>query len=201
MYYPFMVSKIVPEERKCLVCSSIFLVGGTGNGRREQVYCSWPCRSSAKVNSNGQPPNVLTATQAAYLAGIIDADGHIGIYGHTSKPGATSYYRPHLDVSNTDLNLLEWIKEVVGRGSIHKQRDATATSKTTYYWHCSVGAIAPLLEQLIEFMIVKRARAELVVDFRKRLQDPVLKADKTWQLEYREMMLSFNKRGPRGADH
>ncbi|MEV4576033.1 hypothetical protein AB0K16_22585 [Nonomuraea jabiensis] len=196
-----MVAKVTPEERKCLICPNTFLVGGSGNGRREKVYCSWACRSSAKINTNGRLPNRLTVPQAAYLAGMLDADGHMGLYVHTSKPGANATYRPSMNVSNTDLTLLNWIVETTGVGSVNKQRAETSTKRATFQWNCSVAAIAPLLEQMIEFMIVKRDRAELIIDYWARIQDPLLKADKSWQLEYRDKMLRLNKRGPKDVDH
>jgi hypothetical protein len=45
-------------------------------------------------------------------------------------------------------------------------------------------------------LIVKKQQATLALDFMERIRVPAMKADRTWQLEYRERMKALNKRGP-----
>lgn len=130
------------------------------------------------------------------MAGIVDADGHIGIYKHKSQKTGTASLYAHLSVVNTNLPLLTWIQDTLGLGSLGPQHKETELRKQTYVWGCVNGAADSVVRQLRPYMIVKADRAELLLDFVERKKDPILKADKTWQQEYRQQMLAFNRRGP-----
>lgn len=189
-----MVAKIIPEERTCLVCPSTFLVGGQGRGSRSKKYCSPECARRAGYSRGGVLAEDLTVPQQAYLAGMIDADGHIGIYNRATAKGCGARLR--LSVSNTDTTLLEWIQATTGIGSIVPKDKGNARCKPTYEWVTSAEAAASVLKQVIPYMIVKRARAELAIEYQVGLSDPINRADVESRERYRAEMLRLNKRGP-----
>jgi hypothetical protein len=186
-----MVSKVEPEIRKCLACPNTFLVGGAGNKKRETVTCSWQCRDKVRWVRKGKTCSTLTTEQAAYMAGMLDADGHIGIYKHNSR-----YARVTVTVSNTDDPFLHWVKALTGVGSVCLQRKGTATTKPNYQWYCVSHAAVTFLEQILPYMHIKRARAELAIEYHRFLETPEGRLDTDTQLEYREQMLALNRRGP-----
>ncbi|CAB4223496.1 hypothetical protein UFOVP1672_84, partial [uncultured Caudovirales phage] len=55
--------------------------------------------------------NYITDTQAAYIAGMIDADGTV-----TVGQGTTHLPQPMVLVVNTNYELIDWLKAVVGAG-------------------------------------------------------------------------------------
>ena len=52
-----------------------------------------------------------------------------------------------------------------------------------------------LLEQIQPYVILKKEQVRLVIDFQHRLKDPSLKADRSWQYDYREQVKALNQRG------
>jgi len=188
-----MVAKVIPEMRWCLVCGKTFLVGGTGNKKRGTKTCSQKCNGQLKNAAKpGTHCHALAVVQAAYLAGMIDADGHIGLY----RRSATQNLRVHVDVSNTDIALLEWIKQVTGIGSVNKQHAETEKHRASFQWNVANESAITLLEQLLPYMIVKRKRAEVAIEFFSKRQEASDRIDLSWQDVYRDKMLALNKRGP-----
>lgn len=192
-----MVAKIIPETRKCLVCPNTFLVGGTGNGLRSKKYCSRVCAGVGGGKKPAVLSNELTELDRAYLAGMFDADGHVGIYGRNTGP--QGYARVRLDISNTDFELLGWIQEITGIGSIQRKRPLNERYKPGGNWITSSEAAVSVLQQLLPYMRVKRARAELAIEYQVGLKDARNRADLAWREGYREKMLKMNKRGPVAA--
>ena len=190
-----MVAKVIPEERKCPICPNTFLVGGYGRPRSKK-YCSPRCSGIAGRKKQAVLSSELTDLQAAYLAGMIDADGHIGIYKH-SKDGASS--RLILTISNTDVPMLEWVQKITGIGSVTQQAKGDERNKPTFYWNTGAEAAASLLAQTLPYMLVKRARAELAIEFQEGLGNLANRANPSWREGYREKMLKLNKRGPVAA--
>lgn len=189
-----MVAKIIPEARKCLVCPNTFLVGGTGNGLRSKKYCSYVCAGVAGGKKPAVLANNLTDLDRAYLAGMFDADGHVGIYGRNTGP--QGYARVRLDISNTNFELLGWIQEVTGIGSIQRKQPLNERYKPGGNWITSSEAAVSVLTQLLPYMRVKRDRAELAIEYQVGLKDAARRADVEWRERYRAEMLRLNKRGP-----
>lgn len=192
-----MVAKVIPDKVSCLACGRMFLVGGAKNKKRGTKTCSQACNGRVKQTTPGTPCQSLADTQAAYLAGMLDADGHIGLYCRNDS--TKQHLRVHVDVSNTDTTLLLWIKDTAGIGSVNKQHAATVTHKASFQWNATNESAVTLLRQLTPYMIVKRERAELAIEFFTRLQESPSRIDLSWQEEYRQRMLRLNQRGPRSG--
>jgi len=90
----------------------------------------------------------LTKTESAYIAGIIDGEGYIKcslIYGK-------------VDVSNTSIELLEWLKSKLG-GSICKKSIPKPTQHQAYTWQLSKIRAKGLLKLVSPYLIVKKETA------------------------------------------
>lgn len=184
--------KIKPKERICPVCKVIFLVGGRGRKPYKAIYCSLKCKDKAQYHK-GVKCNILTETQAAYIAGFLDGEGSI-IIVH-KKPTRYSL-RVSISQSARARQVLDWISEVTGIGaSINKNPTKGENHAVGLTWVCNSYAAETLLAQLFPYLIVKRQQAELAIDFHNKLQETALRADKQWQAEYKEKMGVLNKRG------
>lgn len=190
-----MVAKVVPEPRTCPVCNGIFPVGGGGNARREAVFCSPACRSAGKYNRPKADVHELLIAEAAYLAGLVDGEGHISIYGGYGKSDPHRF-RIALGIANTSLLMLDWVRMTTGVGGISSQGQPTPRQKPVFQWNISSENAYAVLAQIKPYLIVKPDRAALVMQFQERLRDPALKADRSWQLEYVDHIRSMNRRGP-----
>ena len=61
----------------------------------------------------------MTETEKAYIAGIIDGEGSIML----QKFHSNEYPSPCISISSTTLELLKWIKSVVGKGTIIRKKN------------------------------------------------------------------------------
>lgn len=52
----------------------------------------------------------------AYLAGFIDADGTISVARRKRRIGY--YHEPYVSIANCDRPVLEWFRELIGKGTI-----------------------------------------------------------------------------------
>lgn len=188
-----MVAKVIPEKRTCPVCGGSFLVGGEGRKKRSTVTCSWPCRDQYRhgTRGHGKECQPLPDADAAYLAGMIDADGSVGIYGDSKRK-----HRVQVTISNTDYDFLLWVKQVTSVGSVNKQRAGTAHWKPTFQWCCTSKAAVTFLTQLAPFMRVKKDRAQLAIEFHLSLETPDGRLNVAQQDTYRAQMMELNHRGP-----
>lgn len=187
-----MTQKIIPEVRKCLICPATFLVGGAGNGSRSKRYCSARC-SGFGVERTAARAKEMSLTQCAYLAGMIDADGSMGIYG-SSKSKLRNRLR--MTVANTHEVMLDWLVLVTGVGAVIPRPSQGSTFKQQFDWVVTGESATSVLEQSLPYMIVKRDRALVAIEYQEGLKDPVHRADVAWRERYRVEMLKLNKRGP-----
>ena len=105
--------------------------------------------------------------QLAYLAGIIDGEGSIGI--EKLSPTATrkkTYYIARLCIINTDISLIHWINDNFSDGSWH-ERKVPLNHKRCYRWHIFGKNLEFLLKALLPYLIIKQQHAKIVLEFRK----------------------------------
>jgi hypothetical protein len=99
--------------------------------------------------------------------------------------------------TNTDKPLLDWLSEVTGVGAVTAHRAEGERNRATFMWYCNADAAESVLRQIRPYLRIKAVQADLALETQARLRDPALKADRTWQEEYRQRMKSLNARGPR----
>lgn len=185
-----------PEERLCIVCGKEFLVGGRGFPPKSQKSCSGECQRASRYR-HGARCKPLTECEAAYMAGIFDGEGSIVLHArnwaHCKSIGLKAM------VSNTYVPLLNWMRERTKVGYVHvHQRGEGNGWKDMGVWQINAEAAESFLRQLLPFLIVKRAQAELALSFQERIRVPALKAQREWQAEYLERMRELNRRGRKG---
>jgi len=101
----------------------------------------------------------LSEENAAYLAGLIDGEGSITFRGDPS-PGSS--YSMHIYVTNTDRDILGWIKKETGVGRIYVH--SHSSSNTCYRWGIhSIAEIKPFLEEIHPYLKVKTEVSELML--------------------------------------
>ncbi len=177
------------ETKECAACGKEFLVGGRGNPPRRVRFCSVACQRAARYR-HGARARELTAVEAAYIAGIWDGEGSVMLYMRRDAVALK------ITVANTFLPLIEWLKEKTEIGAGLTKDRTPDKHKVSHWFQANSEAAESLLRQIQPYLIVKAQQTALALDFMERIRVPALKADRTWQLEYRAKMKALNRRGP-----
>ncbi|MBS4803933.1 MAG: LAGLIDADG family homing endonuclease [Clostridium sp.] len=112
----------------------------------------------------------MTETEKAYIAGIIDGEGSIML----QKIHKNEHPAPCISIASTTLELLEWIKKVVGKGTITKKKNYNLEiHKDCYSYFLRRNDAISLLIDIHPYLVidVKRKRAKLILK-KYRLLNP-----------------------------
>lgn len=110
----------------------------------------------------------MSTTEAAYLAGLIDGEGGIGIYDRRPTRPASSRPTIILSVAGTCTAMHKWVVNVtaVGTTSLAGPEPGSVSSqgiranRQCYSWRVTSTAAYEILRQIAPYMIEKRVRAE-----------------------------------------
>ncbi len=103
----------------------------------------------------------ITDTEAAYLAGVLDSDGHIGVVRRTRKSTRQDYVylRAIVQIGQSKKPIITWVSEVCGGSvTLHNQRGIW---NLRFY----AGTLRWLLPRVYPYLVLKRRQAELVMEF------------------------------------
>jgi hypothetical protein len=104
---------------------------------------------------------ILSETQKAYMAGIVDGEGCVTL----SKSSCRHWvgYRPVITIETTSKELQDWLISVFGQG--HVARNAhTGNHKDRYLW-CLSGQedIANVLLQIQPYIVIKKKQVSMML--------------------------------------
>src|SRR5258707_9629422 len=124
---------------------------------------------------SARPLYQMTDTEAAYVAGIIDGEGNIGVFPvrppknyrppmryKGRRPRQTRFYMK-VAVANTSQELILWLQSLFG-GAITTRPPTERTQKQWRWTQMQVRA-ADVLRQVRPYMIARAKQAELALDF------------------------------------
>ena len=95
----------------------------------------------------------LTETEKAYIAGIIDGEGTIGI--HKDSRRSWVLYQPRVSIANSNRELLEWIKT---KACVNCHIHRIELDINNY-------DVKPLLIAVIPYLHIKKKQATLMLEF------------------------------------
>jgi hypothetical protein len=98
----------------------------------------------------------LTDAQKGYIAGIIDGEGCLQAHLYPKLV-------LRLEVGNTHPGLGEWLREVTGGGSV-SAFDRGHGARRIHLWRAYSGTAAPLLREVLPYLIIKREQAEMFLE-------------------------------------
>ena len=129
----------------------------------------------------------LSNEDAAYLAGLIDADGTISaqVNSQRNRDGSRRMPVPMVLVVNTDLELIAWLKKVIGYGCSHETKaKPTRPGQNMENWRpvhrfqITGRSAITLVGRVRPYLRVKAEKADLMVRFPCRGKDYSHKASK-----------------------
>lgn len=106
-------------------------------------------------------------TDLAYFAGLLDGEGCFSL-----RNQGTHIFSCQVNIGNTDLRLLEWVKDRFG-GSINAEARKNPKHKPVWRWCSDATTLADMLPAIIPHLIAKRDRAELMLVYRRTLAPPI----------------------------
>ena len=103
---------------------------------------------------------ILTKTESAYLAGIIDGEGTVAL----TRRNRNDQRQLSVTVSNTDRALLEYIMKIIGAGKITNKTMSMSHHSPAFTYHVSNRQALSLLHQIVRFLrTYKRERAHVAL--------------------------------------
>lgn len=106
---------------------------------------------------------ILTETDKAYIAGIIDGEGCIGYYNRGSHKGVP-YHSASVHISMTDPRPIKWLKDKVGYGTVSFVTKS-GNRRNVYSWQLSnQSELKEFLKTIRPFLLLKGDQVDLLFD-------------------------------------
>lgn len=109
--------------------------------------------------------NKLGQTEMGYIAGMLDADGCIGIARQKSRSNSFPYdFKIRVIITNTNFDLIEWLQKTIGAGHAYFTEYQYKPMWSRVHRYTVTSDVArQLLKQITHLLIVKRERAEIAL--------------------------------------
>lgn len=142
----------------------------------------------------------MNKLQSAYLAGLIDGEGYIGIL--KVKKGEKKQwfsnrefiFRPVMKVAMVDKELIRWLKGAYG--GTFETRKAHGNARESYCWSLRKKSVITLIKKIYPYLRVKKKQAEILLRFPsgetgKQIPDNVYQK----RIELYDDIRALNRRG------
>ena len=113
---------------------------------------------------------MTSETHKAYLAGLIDGEGHVGITTSRVRPGGL--WRSHyliVTLSNTHIPTMAWVKSFWQGTLVIRQQPQQRTPIGNLRW--SSAQATAVLKDIRRYSRIKAAQIELALQFSKIIED------------------------------
>jgi hypothetical protein len=109
---------------------------------------------------------VTRKTDIAYIAGILDGEGYIGIKrSSVRKDCASRSYHARIQVRMVDEPAIAFIADTLG-GWYYREKANAAMGRPLYCYSASDAAAASILHIVLPYLRVKRGAADIVLELR-----------------------------------
>ena len=110
-------------------------------------------------------------TTWAYVAGVIDSEGTIGLSLVTDKKRSRKFFHPYILVSSTKYEAVDYLNTRIARSSIVKTMRG-GRRKVIYRWQAVAWPIIlVILKNCLPHLVLKREQAELLLEFYENRHD------------------------------
>jgi len=110
----------------------------------------------------------MKETDIAYIAGLIDGEGYIGIKkdkGYKCQKRQTPGFHARLQIRMVDESAIKFIAESLG-GWYYKEKPSCANGRPLYCYQASDKNAAEIIRTVRPYLRVKRLSADTVLEFR-----------------------------------
>jgi len=143
--------------------------------------------------------NIINKTDCIYIAGLLDGEGCIGLNLTTTSLNKRCYY-PHISITNTNKEVLEWVKITVGKGTVTLKPNKNPNYKQSYHWRIYGYLAIQFIKKIYPYLKIKKLQAETIMQYQKTIQFKEhrhILSDETQRERYRirDILTVLNKRG------
>ena len=122
-------------------------------------------------------------TDVAYIAGILDGEGYIGIKRDSVRKDCVNRsYHARIQVRMVDEPAISFLAETLG-GNYYREKASAANGRPLFCFQASDASAETILRTVLPYLRVKRGAADIVLELR-RLQSDAAK-HKTKVVGYR----------------
>jgi hypothetical protein len=118
---------------------------------------------------------VVQETTLAYLAGLIDGEGYIGVKRTTRHDAASPIYHERIQIRMVHEGAIALLASTLG-GSYYREKPHSNNGRPLYCWQASDALACRILESVMPYLVVKREAAENVLRLRASKNDPRARA-------------------------
>jgi len=114
----------------------------------------------------------MKETEKAWLAGIIDGEGHIEIKKYKQQGCKSHVYKLAIRISMCSEKTIEYIKQTTNLGTNYNVNRLTKSGRRVFEWYAGSNNALNILRQTLPYLITKQDQAQLGIKFqanRKRL--------------------------------
>jgi len=141
--------------------------------------------------------NALTETQKAYLAGLLDGEGCVGIQKKRSSSKRHEYdFDTRVIITNSNYSAICWIKEVTGLGCAYQyKRSSNIKWNVVHRWVVVSRNAREFLNAIYPYLIIKKEITDLCLTF--PFNNHKHRSDERYeeQIAYFQTVKDKNKRG------
>jgi hypothetical protein len=133
------------------------------------------------MTTRGKQP---TPTDLAYIAGFVDGEGTIGIYRkYDLRKEWAPGYAERIIIVQVDQTPLKFIQEFFPKSSLSAKKQYFDNHQQSYCLKYSHTQAYTLVKAILPYLKVKRAQAQVLVEFREDIVHPDKKVSKKLPLE------------------
>lgn len=145
--------------------------------------------------------HLVSSTDLAWAAGLIDGEGNIGLHKAYHKKMKNQLYAIELSVHMTSKVAVDRLFKMFGLGHINFESRLYTNHKDIYRWKCVSNQACRVIRQIYPYLVVKKEQAKYVLEYLDRKTDCY--ADNLGlqqaELEHREffwrLLRGLNRRG------
>lgn len=115
----------------------------------------------------------MKKTDIAYIAGLFDGEAYIGIKKDGSLVnGRVNFgYHERIQIRMVDKEAIDFVASSLG-GNYYKEKPSSANGRPLYCYQASDKIAAEILAIVIPYLRVKKKVAKIVLELRKRKNNP-----------------------------
>ncbi len=122
-----------------------------------------PARFAIGMQEGRPRPRIIKEhTDAAWLAGMVDADGCIGIRQGPVKLKRNRQFSGYIAVTQTDTIALQHIVDITGIGRVRPNGKPVGNRRQRYTWRVDGPRVADIVSDIYPWLFIKSRQAKLV---------------------------------------
>lgn len=100
----------------------------------------------------------------AYLAGLLDGEGTVGINRVKSAKAKNPSHFPHLMIANSYEPVVRWLGEIGGSVDVHRPSTHKSNWKTSYRWRLHGKNAETFVRAVRPYLRIKHEQADVILE-------------------------------------